>query len=358
MALYISVKFQCFLLLIWLQLASRAEIAITASTVITKHGCQDHCGNVSIPYPFGIGHGCYISEYFEIKCDDSLIGSTKPRRGGYNISSISILDGEMTTEVFVARNCPERKTPRVKSKATLGKFTFSSTKNKFIGIGCNTWAYLGLDSNASSGTGCLSVCNKNEDATDGSCGGVGCCKTSIPSGIKSFKIGVGSMFNDNTSLSFNPCGYGFLVEERSFNFSSSYLKNFKNNGTGSVPVVVDWTVGNETCGEAKRNLMSYACGPNTDCISADNTTGALGYRCSCAAGYSGNPYLNSSTGGGCQDIDECKEVCMGPNGNCRNTEGSYECSCNKGYQSEVRNNFLDCYPESLQKQHKFNKIVL
>ncbi|GKV26877.1 hypothetical protein SLEP1_g36095 [Rubroshorea leprosula] len=43
---------------------------------LSKSGCSDHCGNVSIPYPFGIGTGCYMKKWFEVTCNESL---TPPR---------------------------------------------------------------------------------------------------------------------------------------------------------------------------------------------------------------------------------------------------------------------------------------
>ncbi|RZC86221.1 hypothetical protein C5167_007405 [Papaver somniferum] len=353
------VKFQCLVSLIWMYLAF-SEIRITGSQVISKPGCKDHCGNVSIPYPFGIGPGCFLDIYFEIRCDESLLDSVKPVYGpNYNISNISLIDGTMTTDIFIARDCTDSQTGRYFSTtAGTGKFTFSNTRNMFVGMGCNTWAYLKRDDNRSISSGCMSVCDKEEDSTDGSCNGIGCCRAPVPAGLKKLSISVGR--SSETILDFNPCGYGFLIEEKSFNFSSSYIKDFKHNGTGTVPVVVDWTVGFETCDEAKRNPTSYACGPNTDCIApADNNT--LGYRCNCTSGYRGNPYLDSISGGSCQDINECKElgVCSGDRGNCKNTKGSYNCSCNKGYNFDVRNNTKDCFlPSPVSANSNLNKIVV
>ncbi|XP_026431479.1 wall-associated receptor kinase 5-like [Papaver somniferum] len=321
------------------------EIPMNGSEVISKHGCQNQCGNVRIPYPFGIGPGCFLDKTFEIICQ-SFLDSTKPvHLPNYNISDISILDGQMTTEIYIASDCPGREIPAYYMTGGFKKFTFSDTKNKFIGMGCNTWAYQKSDDNVSISTGCLSVCDKIEDSTDGSCNGVGCCQASVPAGLHLLNFSVGSMYNAGRSLSFNPCSYAFIIEGKSFNFSLSYFKDFLNNGSGSVPVVVDWTVGFETCDVAKRNLTSYACGPNTDCIvPAGNKL--QGYRCNCRWGYTGNPYLHSSTFGGCRDVDECKEICKGPGGKCENTEGSYKCVCNNGYSHEVRDNITYCIPEN------------
>ncbi|KAI3946331.1 hypothetical protein MKW98_010455, partial [Papaver atlanticum] len=346
MALHILLIFQCFLGLLCLQIAPTTETSITASRVITKPGCQDKCGNVSIPYPFGIGDGCFLKPRFRLKCNHSLPYSTRFPVHGQNIkvSNISIPDGEMTALLSIARDC----------------FTFSNTKNKFIAIGCDTMAYLETSSDNKSesiGTGCLSSCNKIEDSTNGTCNGIGCCEASIPAELKTYAVNIQSISPPRRNLDFNPCSYAFLTEKNSFNFSSSYLENFRNLGTMKVPAVVDWIISNKTCEEAQRNPARYACGPNTDCVKGNNE--AKGYRCSCKTGYEGNPYLNTSTGGHCQDINECsvKNNCStGPGSNCRNMEGDYECFCDKGYKPELRNDIHEC--SLIQSRRIFNDIVL
>ncbi|MCL7046220.1 hypothetical protein MKW94_001059, partial [Papaver nudicaule] len=352
---YVFVKFLCFIgLLLRLQVAS-AEIPRNASRPITKPGCQDHCGNVSIPYPFGIGKGCFIDKYFELTCS----GSTKPMYFEYNFSNISIPDGHITAFLWVSMDCSDEKMPGWTTFNHLTPFTFSNTKNKFIAMGCDTYAYLQLGEKQDyTALGCTSVCNTTKDITDGSCTGIGCCEASIPAGIGSYNITVTSVGGTRRNLSFNPCSYAFLIEESSFQFSKAYLRNFLNYGNGEVPVVVDWTIGNETCDIAKKNLTSYACGPYSDCIPGNN---APGYRCMCKRGYEGNPYLNSSTGGECRDIDECYEKrfdderCGSERNICINTKGGYRCPCKQGFDSQKEENGIsDCIP----RPNNYNRIVL
>ncbi|RZC90025.1 hypothetical protein C5167_029091 [Papaver somniferum] len=334
--LKVLLKIQCLvLLLIWLQLAS-AEIPSTASRV-AKPGCQDQCGNnVSIPYPFGIGDGCFIEKKFEIKCNN-----TEPRLGNVPVTDISVLDGQMTITSPIADTCS--KYPSWIS-LFLANFTASTKKNKLISIGCDTRA------NLTSSTGSIqqtadwcSDCSRNENTTDGSCNGMGCCETSIEAGMKGYNVTVERKYPRKNLGIYNPCSYAFVAEESSFRFSLSYLQDFKNNGIGRVPVVLDWTMSfKDTCDVAETHKTSYACGPNAVCIPGNNNT--PGYLCKCKKGYEGNPYLNNTSGGHCQDIDECdrklydNKQCESKGNICINTDGGYKCPCKPGFNSKYEAN--------------------
>ncbi|KAG0543252.1 hypothetical protein BDA96_02G174200, partial [Sorghum bicolor] len=85
-------------------------------------------------------------------------------------------------------------------------------------------------------------------------------------------------------------------------------------------VAVQWVAAQLTCEDAKRNLSGYACASaNSECITIGHDD-YVGYRCSCARGYHGNPYVNSS----CVDIDECLQPNICPE-MCNNTAGNYTC---------------------------------
>uniref|UniRef100_A0A0E0GZL8 EGF-like domain-containing protein n=1 Tax=Oryza nivara TaxID=4536 RepID=A0A0E0GZL8_ORYNI len=93
---------------------------------------------------------------------------------------------------------------------------------------------------------------------------------------------------------------------------------------GTPIVSVQWVAAHLTCQDAKRNSSGYACiSTNSECITSKPTHTFVGYRCKCAHGYQGNPYITN----GCVDINECLQQNICPE-MCNNTVGKYTCvSC-------------------------------
>lgn len=267
-------------------------ILATKASGQSKPGCSDRCGSLTIPYPFGTTSGCYLDESFLVSCNISSDGSPpNPFLGRGNATILNItLDGELRISTFVARKCYNQSGLPIDvsgSTLNLARFLVSNTKNKFTAVGCDTIALVLGSEMQNYTTGCLSLCDKVGNVVNGSCSGVGCCQTSIPQGVRDFSVGVSSLGNHTSVFDFNPCSYAFVVEDDAYSFSSLDLRDFQKRTT--VPIVLDWTVGNLTCEEAQKDLASYECrAANSQCYNSSN---AFGYRCKCSSGFEGNPYL-------------------------------------------------------------------
>lgn len=83
----------------------------SSSPPLSLPGCPDKCGNVSIPYPFGIGEQCAatsLSSYFNLTCNNTLhqprptVGDSELR---FEITDISLKRGEIRVLSPVSHIC-------------------------------------------------------------------------------------------------------------------------------------------------------------------------------------------------------------------------------------------------------------
>ncbi|XP_055812644.1 wall-associated receptor kinase 2-like [Solanum dulcamara] len=328
---------------------------ITKAANITKPGCPKQCGNLTVPYPFGIGigSGCALNPNFEINCDTNTTDSPKPFIGNIQIYDIS--DAEMRISNFINTKCYSQTGVLIQDYPSwirlggLSPYSFSSL-NRFTVVGCDDGAIM---SGRNFANGCPSLCTSTSDIVKGKCMGFGCCQITIPKGLKYFNTTMVTTRNHSLIWSFNPCGYSFLGEASRFEFQGiedlsdvNFAKKIRDN----VPIVLDWAIGNISCVEAQKS-NDYACLDNSQCV--DSNTSIGGYRCNCNSGYVGNPYIGS----GCQDIDECAD----PNANscetiCINTPGSYNCSCPEGYTGDGRKNGRGCIAPSSNSEFPWIKF--
>ncbi|XP_078150882.1 wall-associated receptor kinase 2-like isoform X2 [Carex rostrata] len=339
-----------------------------SASIMALPGCQESCGGIPIPYPFGIGLNCSRNDAFNVTCrttDNN--GTPTPYRASsptYNngtptphiiifpILNIILSLGQLRVGSLVASRCYNTTTKKddINTGAVeFGEpFWLNTEKNKFTVIGCNTLAYLGLDSSTNSSVGCLSSCDSLEILNKyGSCSGIGCCKTAIPKETSDVAVWFDNRTSNSEVHNFSRCSYATVLDEAAFNFQTNYITNDslsslvlpKTAGVGqpilyesqSLPVLVNWVIGGTTCDIAQTNKSSYACtSDHSICLTIKDH----GYLCNCSDGYEGNPYLD----GGCQDTNECvnQNACSKP-GKCHNYEGGYRCSCPFGWRS-IHNN--------------------
>ncbi|KAB2637151.1 wall-associated receptor kinase-like 16 [Pyrus ussuriensis x Pyrus communis] len=329
-------------------------------------GCKDKCGDLTIPYPFGIGDGCYLRPEFNITCDHSATPPAANLTGQkFRITKFSLDEGELQVMMFISRDCyatvdsHARRTYRNNPALWLPPpYTISDTKNRFIAVGCDTYAlFQGYRGEERFITGCMSLCNSLGSVSDSNCAGVGCCQTSIPSGLKNCTVQLSSYYNHSFIMDFNPCSYAFtveqghysfIVEEGQFTFSNRSFQELEN--TSRLPMVLNWAIGDEEC-DAAQKKEDYACKGNSTCVSPVNLSG---YFCRCLPGYEGNPYLPE----GCHDIDECEISNRCSAGACINLPGNYSCVCPKGFKGDGMKTGTGCSKDNGSNLSKSIRLLI
>ncbi|KAI3953097.1 hypothetical protein MKW98_020292 [Papaver atlanticum] len=346
--------------------AARLSVNIketSSSTKMAKDGCKDRCGDVIIPYPFGMDtSNCYRDISYKITCAKSYrtrypVASLNTSLERYEVSKITL--DYIQINMVVPLTCNTTNFSDIRYHVP---FPVSNTLNKLTVFGCNVYGCIksqtGLAHEStnrienhtilnSKGKGCKSSCDRSTRIPAISCSGDGCCKTEIPKGLTSYSIQTTGIVPDSTDSkrrtnstgftnpyagflnktkstgSVNPCVRAFLIDQGYPEVGDLLKLQMYLMYDSFVPVILDWAISDPTtCKEAQRNSSSYACGRNSYCIESQN---GPGYQCKCSIGYEGNPYLPR----GCQDVDECKEPHnkCGKGVICTNTQGSYNCTC-------------------------------
>ncbi|KAL5728326.1 hypothetical protein ACHQM5_001424 [Ranunculus cassubicifolius] len=304
-------------------------VTTTAVVIPQADECERNCGDISVPNPFGLDN-CPKNSLYNLHCNRSV---SPPRLFLDTIPmlSISLENATAVVEIDIAYTCYDQSGEADKSSqyAWMGDSPFLfSTHNKFTTIGCDTIGYVG-DENFVHYSGCVSVCNSSDtnqyNFTEEliSCGGIGCCQTSVPKEFDTLGISLTSYKNHSDQLDTNPCSFGFMSDPSWYKDHSNFTLSDTADKHGSSPVVLDWAIrGNITCEDTED--PEYICGSNSNCISSYN---GPGYLCNCNKGFIGNPYTKT----GCQDINECHDPATYPcNGKCKNIAGNYTCGCSFG----------------------------
>lgn len=290
-----------------------ASLHVQVGEPLALPGCPKDCGNgVLIPYPFGVGVRCYLSSYYEVFCKDNkpFIVQYSEKNAVYEVTEILL----QTSEIRVLSEFRQRSSVSEISDPdffqvylTRATFSFSHTKNKLTTVGCNAIGALILYDSKPSGDGiengnalgCLVTCRSGTDngLADDTCGGYGCCQTSIPPAVGYISLTYQAITQSNlpwlakTPADGTQSGYVFVVEAANYTFKKNHI-GWQGNKT--FPLVLNWLIRGTTCENAQTNSSSYACKDiNSICI---NSTIFTGYTCNCSQGYQGNPYLD----GGCQ----------------------------------------------------------
>ncbi|KAL5730097.1 hypothetical protein ACHQM5_002964 [Ranunculus cassubicifolius] len=285
-------------------------ILVSTEGLTAKPGCQSKCGNLTIPYPLGIGTNCSIGSRAELKCDTTF---NPPR-----LFLMSDTDFEvkqiLPKEILLNSGSPRTICYDGSGKNNVSfiySFLDMYTSPYNFSIGCNMFGKIDDEVSGHPRSGCIRFCDGGmiENLNEGPCKGLGCCQIHVPGGSKYYH----TMVEGLDFSVFRLTDYCNVVSQY-----QDYMLNV--DPLWGTSLALRFAVGNGTCEYAAKDPSSFACKKNSDCF--DSKVGT-GYVCNCAYGYEGNAYLDQ----GCQDVNECEDPDIYPcKGKCINTEGGYHCA--------------------------------
>ncbi|KAJ3698057.1 hypothetical protein LUZ61_001762 [Rhynchospora tenuis] len=273
-------------------------IQIVAEPAIALHGCQEMCGGIQVPYPFGIGRNCSLPG-FELHCNMSNGSPALFLFNNIQVLEVNIYSARVKVNNNKTSMCMSNTIKGLNLSGT--PYQINYRVNKFIVVGCDIIATVsfGNETNMLQG-GCSTMGCYSRDSVNNYdyCSGAGCCQTYVPKEVKYYQVSLQSRhYNSSTQYNSSQCGYAAVLA------SSYYMYDYSRNNDiydelynqkKPVQLILDWSIGNEACKTAQTNKSSYTCiSDHSECMDSDN---GPGYSCICSIGYEGNPYLK----GGCE----------------------------------------------------------
>ncbi|KAJ9189856.1 hypothetical protein P3X46_001107 [Hevea brasiliensis] len=204
------------------------EIA-AATTPAAKPGCPSRCGNVDIPYPFGMGanKSCYFDEWFKIDCNTTS-NSTRAFLGKINLEVLNFYYENFTVRVnspiISSKYCTGGKTGRAVN--LIGSpFSYADEKNSFFALGCTNPFLLTFTKTDLVGL------YKNP------CLGRDCYQVTIRSPLQEFNLS----FVDDNEKGRERCRRAFMVENE-WILSKVEDPYEKVRDRYYVPVILEWSM--------------------------------------------------------------------------------------------------------------------
>ena len=273
------------LLLIISFLCLTAKASSPPDEYMVKPNCRYRCGNVTIPFPFGIGDSCYLNVWYSVNCSVNMSsGAEKPflNHTKLNLELLNVSLEHRTVEV----NSPiasydqrqgESNTSQPSIDLDQSPFLFSRMDNIFMVLGCG---HAHLMEHGKIRAGCTSICNDSFPAQG--CYGINCCQTTIPSTKSYYLNNYNVSFNllNNITRNQNTSTHALLVDSDWF---SGFTKPADVIAVGYAPLSLLWMIKDSDAASSYCNGSIYY---------SRQVGGYIRYSCYCERwNYEGNPYL-------------------------------------------------------------------
>jgi hypothetical protein len=313
----ISVAGAALVLALALALAVALQLSASAAADIVvppppPDNCTRICGKVAVPYPFGMGSGCYWPG-FNLTCVSSKSGPLLIGDGTLQVDHI----WPHNSTLRVIRTGGMKIEDEANGTGTGGSFGGGlgdggpytlSAYNELVVTGCNVVATLVEGHTNLTRSGCASICTTAADHMEYPSGsgdtvcsfGKGCCKAETDFWRLSFNARL-KWFGQNRTVDEMWATTRVVVSEKGW-----FYKRFILEEETQVPVQLDWAV--EVAGDEQGDALrpgdtcpSYVTrdvckSSNSNCRPGPDG----GYSCHCYTGHAGNPYIAGD--GGCQGM--------------------------------------------------------
>ncbi|CAL4983757.1 unnamed protein product [Urochloa decumbens] len=168
--------------------------------------CTTRCGDVSVPYPFGIGSGCHLAG-FNLTCNTSYVPPRLFLGDGRTLEVLDISLDDSTMRVRGPQGATDMQGSIPGGSATNGSwgglgwglsddapYVLSEQHNELLLSGCSLFVELLVSSSHEQISSCASICIsedplipqgecfKTETPSCKRCTGVICCQAPIPLG--------------------------------------------------------------------------------------------------------------------------------------------------------------------------------
>jgi hypothetical protein len=277
-------------------------VAKGAAAAAGRTNCTRWCGNISIPYPFGIEPGCFHAPSFNLTCTNSEPPELFLGDGTVQVLEISVPTATVRINTSIVeltvgsdRGLPVNGTWGA-SIPQDGTYFLSETNSMLRAMGCGIEVHVrGGDDNqliASCSAICPSLGSYSQHERlylvgDGSCGGIRCCQANIDIGYSFYNIQIHKLPPSNMGAMAMPdqVDSTVYIVDQDFSYKMTDFTP-RPQPEAVLLATLDWIIAsNSTC--PKDSSSAHECvSANSYCINITDSSlsNTGGYRCVCDAG--------------------------------------------------------------------------